>query len=445
MSDKNKKAEELLRYWQKQLNQEYPEPYEYPTVSADYRTKELRDLNYKTQKIKQETRDNLESLKYNNFWTLPYSNFSGEQAVGLGSNLAKPVVAAGLTAGPLKKIYEVVNFLKANPNILNNMVGSVAAGAGTDMAYEKVTGKPAQLGESLDIQNPYTRELLNFISPGAIVGNAISIPYHSKVKLPTTKDVDELYNLVSKYANFRNIQIPEKPSGTPIEVIDILSEWAKKNLKKEAYYRGIDVNANLLNFAKKHNIDMSSIENFVKDIISRVPSFTGAGRKGLAFESNKNNGSYVSDSFKEALYYSKNPETLIPSTNSWIAVLKRKYDYSRPSKELLEQAVKVDYEMPELSNIQELLKARTQPEFKRILEYRYSRNPVKFTQTEKYLEKLLKKPRQLSNLKHIVKNTPDNYFVVQPSKKGFNNYVNIGNEGDVVWDVVKVMNVNDLK
>ena len=98
MSDKNKNTEELLRYWQKQLNKEQPEYYKYPIVSADYRTKELRDLNYKTQKAKSETRDNLESLKYNNFWTQPYANFNGEQAVKLGSNLTKPVVVAGLTA-----------------------------------------------------------------------------------------------------------------------------------------------------------------------------------------------------------------------------------------------------------------------------------------------------------------------------------------------------------
>lgn len=169
MPQNDKISKGLQEYWNKILNGQSP-AYSYPSISSDNRTKELRDWNYNTQKTKEETKDNLESLKHNNFWTQPYSNFSGQQAAELGNNLAKPVVATGLLTGPLKKFYEAVSFLKGNPELVNNMIGSIAAGAGTDIAYEKVIGKPAQLGESLDVQNPYTRELLNFISPGAAVG-----------------------------------------------------------------------------------------------------------------------------------------------------------------------------------------------------------------------------------------------------------------------------------
>ena len=79
----------------------------------------------------------------------------------------------------------------------------------------------------------------------------------------------------------------------------------------------------------------------------------------------------------------------------------------------------------------------------RILKNSTIRNPLGYSNTEQKLLSLGKRPRQLNNLKRIVKNTPNNYFIVQPTKKGFNNYVNIG---DIVWDVSKIINIkNNLK
>ena len=58
----------------------------------DYRTRELKNLQKRDRKIRQ----NLESYKYHNFWTQPYQDFSGPQAVNLGTNLVKQSLYTGI-------------------------------------------------------------------------------------------------------------------------------------------------------------------------------------------------------------------------------------------------------------------------------------------------------------------------------------------------------------
>lgn len=378
-------------------------------------------------------------------------NKSGNIAMAIGgATLAAPfIIGSASTALPTiaTNILDTKTFLASNPEILENIAKGIITGSATDTTYEMITKKPAQLGEALDIKNPYGRTVLNFISPGSFIGGSKGLTIKPKISLPTNKDVDTLYKLCTEYAKLRNIQIPKKLNNvTPRENIDILENWAKKYLKKESFFRGVDINKNTKDFATKYNLDTSSEEALIRDLVSRVPPNTGAGRKGLTLNTDKSFGSYVSDSFQEAKRYALNPETLIKSENPYIAILKRRYDFSRSPRELLEEALKIDYNIPEISNVDKLLKAKTQNEFKHILKSSTIRNPLGYSNTEQKLLSLVKRPRQLNNLKRIVKNTPNNYFIVQPTKKGFNNYVNIGNEGDIVWDVSKIISIkNNLK
>lgn len=60
-------------------------------INADNRTKELKDYQNSQQQINK----NLENGKYLNYWTQPYSEFSGRQAAKLGNNLFKQSLYAG--------------------------------------------------------------------------------------------------------------------------------------------------------------------------------------------------------------------------------------------------------------------------------------------------------------------------------------------------------------
>lgn len=79
----------VLNYWRKQGIVLPPSRNE--QISADNRTKELRNYQNTQQQINQ----NLEKGKYLNFWTQPYSGFSGRQAAELGNNLFKQSIYAG--------------------------------------------------------------------------------------------------------------------------------------------------------------------------------------------------------------------------------------------------------------------------------------------------------------------------------------------------------------
>lgn len=63
-------------------------------------------------RAKREINQNLDQLKYNNFWTQPYSNFSGEQAVELGTNLIKESLYTGvgdiLANGLVNKVSKLI-------------------------------------------------------------------------------------------------------------------------------------------------------------------------------------------------------------------------------------------------------------------------------------------------------------------------------------------------
>lgn len=64
---------------------------------------EYFDKQSRINATKREVSENLEKSKYNNFWTQPYSNFTGERAYGLATNLVKEsmYVGAGEALGGL--------------------------------------------------------------------------------------------------------------------------------------------------------------------------------------------------------------------------------------------------------------------------------------------------------------------------------------------------------
>lgn len=83
---------QIRKYWESKV--QYPEQKQL-NISQNNIPEELTTISNTRNKIDQ----NLEQLKYNNFWTQPYSNFQGKQAVNLANNLTKE--ATYITAGEL--------------------------------------------------------------------------------------------------------------------------------------------------------------------------------------------------------------------------------------------------------------------------------------------------------------------------------------------------------
>lgn len=113
-------------------------------VSADNRTKELRDYQNTQQQINQ----NLEKGKYLNFWTQPYSGFSGRQATELGNNLFKQSIYAG--AGEVAGTYALQGLSKLSKFIPKlKMVKPIETKVGPK-TYEEL--KDPVMGSVKDIQ-----------------------------------------------------------------------------------------------------------------------------------------------------------------------------------------------------------------------------------------------------------------------------------------------------
>ncbi|BEI58581.1 MULTISPECIES: hypothetical protein [Butyricimonas] len=98
------------------------------TISSKPQQSEYFDKQARINAIKREAYENMEKGKYNNFWTQPYTNFSGKDAYALASNLIKESAYAGagealgtLLAG-LKlfkrtpKKYNIAESVKLDPN-----------------------------------------------------------------------------------------------------------------------------------------------------------------------------------------------------------------------------------------------------------------------------------------------------------------------------------------
>ena len=98
------------------------------TISSKPQQSEYFDKQARINAIKREAYENMEKGKYNNFWTQPYTNFSGKDAYALASNLIKESAYAGagealgtLLAG-LKlfkrtpKKYNIAESVKLEPN-----------------------------------------------------------------------------------------------------------------------------------------------------------------------------------------------------------------------------------------------------------------------------------------------------------------------------------------
>lgn len=95
---------QIRKYWESKI--QYPEQ-KYTYLSQNNIPEELITISNTRNKIDQ----NLEQLKYNNFWTQPYSNFQGKQAVDLANNLTKEATYTAAGELLLGKLAQGVNKL----------------------------------------------------------------------------------------------------------------------------------------------------------------------------------------------------------------------------------------------------------------------------------------------------------------------------------------------
>lgn len=95
---------QLRKYWESKI--QYPEQKQL-NISQNNTPEELTTISNTRNQIDQ----NLEQLKYNNFWTQPYSNFQGKQAVDLANNLTKEATYTAAGELLLGKLAQGVNKL----------------------------------------------------------------------------------------------------------------------------------------------------------------------------------------------------------------------------------------------------------------------------------------------------------------------------------------------
>lgn len=95
---------QLRKYWESKI--QYPEQRQL-NISQNNIPEELTTISNTRNQIDQ----NLEQLKYNNFWTQPYSNFQGKQAVDLANNLTKEATYTAAGELLLGKLAQGVNKL----------------------------------------------------------------------------------------------------------------------------------------------------------------------------------------------------------------------------------------------------------------------------------------------------------------------------------------------
>lgn len=95
---------QIRKYWESKI--QYPEQKQL-NISQNNIPEELTTISNTRNKIDQ----NLEQLKYNNFWTQPYSNFQGKQAVDLANNLTKEATYTAAGELLLGKLAQGVNKL----------------------------------------------------------------------------------------------------------------------------------------------------------------------------------------------------------------------------------------------------------------------------------------------------------------------------------------------
>lgn len=95
---------QLRKYWESKI--QYPEQRQL-NISQNNIPEELTTISNTRNQIDQ----NLEQLKHNNFWTQPYSNFQGKQAVDLANNLTKEATYTAAGEILLGKLAQGVNKL----------------------------------------------------------------------------------------------------------------------------------------------------------------------------------------------------------------------------------------------------------------------------------------------------------------------------------------------
>ena len=121
----------------------------------------------------------------------------------IGSYLSNPVITNSLNAS--KNFGRIVNGV-AGSNRMSQTLGEISraalGGMAIDTGYELATGKPAQLGEALDVKNPVLRFGANMISPGMFAGIGVAGSFKPMTKNIT--QIDILNDVVDNIPLLRN-------------------------------------------------------------------------------------------------------------------------------------------------------------------------------------------------------------------------------------------------
>jgi hypothetical protein len=119
-------------------------------------------------------------------------------APSIGSYLSNPVITNSLNAS--NNFGRITNGVIGS-NGVNQALGalgrSALGGMAIDTGYEAITGKPAQLGEALDVKNPVLRFGANMVSPGMFAGASSGVTRN----IP---QIDILNDVVDKVPLLRN-------------------------------------------------------------------------------------------------------------------------------------------------------------------------------------------------------------------------------------------------
>lgn len=189
-------------------------------------------------------------------------------APSIGSYLSNPVITNSLNAS--NNFGRITNGVIGS-NGVNQALGalgrSALGGMAIDTGYEAITGKPAQLGEALDVKNPVLRFGANMVSPGMFagagnsmaglnmlpgVGKGVKSVLSKKGKSTVVdfipqgnvnsynnginKDLEDFYNYLSDPKTIERLKFSDSELGTNyIQVIQKYLDVAKNSPNKKVF------------------------------------------------------------------------------------------------------------------------------------------------------------------------------------------------------------------
>ena len=198
----------------------------------------------------------------------------------IGSYLSNPVITNSLNAS--KNFGRIVNGI-AGSNGMSQTLGEISraalGGMAIDTGYELATGKPAQLGEALDVKNPVLRFGANMVSPGMFAGMGVAGGKSLSKPKNTTNNIKEVFNFRSYSDSAKKFVIEDAKDFK--EVYNYLSDpriqQRLQNIDKELGTNYERVVKEYLNAADKHPNKEVFINNADQSIKQRFASTKNEG------------------------------------------------------------------------------------------------------------------------------------------------------------------------